>query len=64
MIIPEKVQKLLDKSKILEIVETDLDKVWWLKNHEEYEMPKLINQIAPNWELHITKGPHLIRFIK
>lgn len=64
MIIPEKVQKIIDKSKVLYNTETAADYVWWLKPHEEYEMPKLINEIAPNFEIHILRGPHLIRFLK
>ncbi len=65
MIVPEKVQKILDKSKILEIVETQHDTVYWLKDPETYEEPKQINEIVPGWELHIcSKGPHCIRMRK
>lgn len=64
MIIPEKVQKILDKSKVLYNTETETDYVWWLKSHESYEEPIKINELAPQWEMHLVKGPHLIRYIK
>ena len=64
MIIPESVQRLLNKNKILETTETDTDFVYWLQPSESYEEPTRINQLAPNWEMHIVKKPHIIRFIK
>lgn len=65
MIIPEKVQKLLDKSKVLYNTETETDFVWWLKPHEEYDAPKMINEIAPGFEMHLgQRGPMLIRYLK
>ena len=65
MEIPPNIQKILDKSKIFEKVESPHDVTFWLKNPEEYEMPDKINQIAENWEMHICKrGPFLLRFLK
>lgn len=65
LIVPDKVQKLLNKNKILEETDCAHDHTWWLKSPDLYEEPRQINQIEPGWYLHIgNKGPHCIEMRK
>lgn len=60
----DKIQQILLKNKVIEETDSEYDHVWWFKNPDEYMEPIKITTPEINYELHICRGPHLLRKLK